>query len=367
MTGQPEPPETAWEAEIARRLEQGDGLEFSAAQFAQGVGTAPGEAVGAFLDGLVQGERAAKIDSYRCPVKDCARTLSPAGAPYHVCPYCGTDYQQEGEEVLVEHFYRLEGDVSRDIRWMVVIHGMNSRAPWQEEFSWQIANRLRYSAPVLIYKYGWATVDVLVSWMHLRLAKRLGQRLRIAVEQAIESRRPERPDIVAHSFGTRLLALILDDPDFTDLSFGRIITAGSIIRPDYDWDSHIAAGRLEAILNHVGAKDMAVPAAQFTIPGTGPSGRAGYTSRATINVQAEGFSHSSFFQPKNLRALIADGGLWHSFLTHPLAHFSPAGGFVPDPEWKAAPWILRAPGRLLLYCLFCLAAPVSWIRRRLDP
>ncbi|MER8583357.1 hypothetical protein NKG95_32550 [Mesorhizobium sp. M1423] len=293
--------------------------------------------------------------------------LSPAGAPYAICPYCHTDYQQEGKEVLVEYFYRLEGQTSRDIRWMIVIHGMNSRAKWQEEFSWEIANRLRYSAPVLIYKYGWATIDVLARWLHRRLAKRLGERIRVAIEQAIERQRPPRPDIIAHSFGTHLLSLILENPDFEDLKFGRIITAGSIVRPDFDWERQIASGRVEAVLNHVAAKDKAVPFSQYVIPGAGPGGRAGYAAKAILNVRNMDFGHSDFFEPDNLRLLIADGGLWHSFLTHPLSHFSPNGAFAPNRAWKPAPLLLRGLARTLGYTLFCLIAPLSWLRRRLDP
>ncbi|TBA29352.1 lipase family protein [Rhizobium ruizarguesonis] len=269
-------------------------------------------------------------------------------------------------DVLNECFYRLVGEDSRDVRWMIVVHGMNSRAQWQEEFSWQIANRLRYSAPVLIYKYGWATIDVLVRWLHRRLAKRLGERIRIAITQALASQRPSKPDIVAHSFGTHLLSLVLDDPEFEDLSFGRIITAGSIVRPDFDWDRLIANGRVEAILNHVGAKDIAVPAAQFTIPGTGPGGRFGYVAKNAINVCEPTFRHSDFFDPANLRAQIADGGLWHSFLTRPLEHFTPEGRFVP-PHWNRAPLAARAAARSVGYAVFVLAAPFSWLRRQMDP
>lgn len=362
-----EAPEQTWEAEIARRLEQGDRLEFTLAQFAQTVGTAvDDEALQTFLDQLVATGAARKVEAYRCPVPICKRVLRPTGAPYTVCPYCFTDYHEEGVEVLVASFYRLVGENSRDVRWMIVVHGMNSRAKWQEEFSWQIANRLRYSAPVLIYKYGWATVDVLVRWLHRRLAKRLGERIRIAITQALASQRPSKPDIIAHSFGTHLLSLVLDDPDFEDLSFGRIITAGSIIRPDFDWDRLIANGRVEAVLNHVGAKDTAVPAAQFAIPGTGPSGRIGYLAKNAINVCEPTFKHSDFFEPENLRAQIADGGLWHSFLTHPLEHFAPERGFVPPP-WKRAPLAVRAATRSLGYALFVLAAPFSWLRRQVDP
>ena len=360
--------EECWNAESARRLEQGDGLEFTLAQFANAVGAPEDEkALKDFLDTIAASPKADKVKAYRCPVCECNRVLSPAGAPYTICPHCHTDYQEEGLELFVEYFYCLKGKTSRDIRWMVVIHGMNSRAKWQEEFCWQIAKRLSHSAPVLIYKYGWATIDVLVRWLHRRLAKRLGERIRIAIDQAIDSHRPARPDVIAHSFGTHLLSLILEDPDFEDLKFGRIITAGSIVRPDFDWKSQIASERIEAVLNHVAAKDMAVPFAQYAIPGAGPGGKVGYTQNAVLNVRNQNFGHSDFFEPDNLRVLIKDGGLWHNFLTHPLAHLQPQGAFALERAWRPAPLVVRGLTRTVGYALFCIAAPFSWIRRQLDP
>jgi hypothetical protein len=76
-----------------------------------------------------------------------------------------------------------------------------------------------------------------VRWLHRKLAKRLGERICIAIAQAKASRRPPRPDIIIHSFGTHLLSMVLTNPDFEDLKFGRVITAASVIRPDFDWDS----------------------------------------------------------------------------------------------------------------------------------
>lgn len=360
-------PEQEWKAEISRRLEQGDGLEFTLAQFASAVGTKfDDEVLQDFLKQAVATGSIKEITAFRCPMTDCKKVLGPAGASYSACPYCLTDYLRNGVEADIEIFYRLLGETSRDIRWMVVVHGMKSRAKWQEEFSWQIANRLRYSAPVLIYKYGWVTIDVLVSWFHRKLAKRFGERMRIAIAQAEASHRPSRPDIIAHSFGTHLLSIVLTDPDFQDLKFGRIITAGSIIRPDFDWDSLIENDRIEAVLNHVGGNDKPVLIAEFAIPGTGPSGRVGYTAKKVINVCEPTFKHSDYFLIENLSAQISEGGLWHNFLTHPLKHFLPEGRFVPA-SWKRAPLIVRSAARSLGYAIFALAAPFSWLRRMLDP
>ncbi len=358
--------EDLFENEIARRLEQGDGLEFTQANFARAVGfpEKDGE-LEAFLVLLVESKRARKIRSAIC--SECDQPMGPADTDYSTCPVCEFDLEGEGLAPDIEVFFRLEGDNSRDIRWMIVIHGMNSRAPWQEEFSWQMANRLKYSAPILIYKYGWATVDVLATFLQRHQAIKLGNRIRIAIEQARESGRHDRPDIIAHSFGTRLFSMILEDPAFEGLSFGRVITAGSIVRPDFDWTSLIKGSRVEAVLNHVAEKDGAVPFAQFAIPGTGPGGRKGYRSSIVLNVKVNRWGHSDFFKLEYMRELIAEGGLWHSFLTHPLADFKPDGHFQPDKPWKPANVIIRGLSRSACYVLLGVAGPFSWLRRKFDP
>lgn len=356
-----------WNAEISRRLEQGNGLEFTRVQFAQAVGVKTNNRdLDDFLETLVSVATANRTQAYRCPL--CSHVFA-LGTPQTItmCPTCHADYQEGGVEVSIEYFYRLKGENSRDIRWVIVIHGMNSRAPWQEEFSWQMANRLRYSAPVLIYKYGWATVDVLMKPLHRRLARQLGERIKIAIEQATDSQRPSSPDIIAHSFGTRLFSLILEDPDLKKLKFGRVITAGSIVRPDFDWSRHVAEGRVEAVLNHVGAKDTAVPFSQYTIPGAGPGGTVGYFSKEVFNVRNDNFGHSDFFMPENLRMLISDDGLWHQFFTYPLSKFAPVGTFKLSGAWHPACPLLLACLRVLLFITFVIVGPFSWLRRKFDP
>lgn len=359
--------EARWKTEISRRLERGNGLEFTLAQFAKTVDVQSNDPIlRKFLEELVSSAQADRIDAYSCPL--CTYVFAPGTSKtITMCPACHVDYQEEGEEVVNECFYKLIGDNSRDIRWIIVIHGMNSRAPWQEEFSWQIASRLRYSAPVLIYKYGWATIDVLIKPIHRKLARQLGESLRIAIEQATDSQRPSRPDIIAHSFGTRLFSLVLEDPNFQNLKFGRVITAGSIVRPDFDWARHVSEGRLEAVLNHVGAKDMAVPCSQYTIPGAGPGGTVGYAAEEVLNVRNDNFGHSDFFVPENIRVLISNDGLWYRFLTYPLSNFAPVGAFKPTRTWAPACWPILACLRVLLGIIFVLMAPLSWLRRKFDP
>ncbi|WP_419963771.1 hypothetical protein [Pantoea vagans] len=322
-----------WVDAVNRKVELGEGLEFSAAQLARQLNEPDIASLTAFLAKLVVLGSATEFMAYTCPMRGCQKTLRSGVDPV-ACPFCRVTFIEEGVTPTTEHFFRLTAESSRDIRWMVVIHGMNSRAPWQEAFSWEIANLLKYSAPVLIYKYGWATYEVLFPGIHRRMAKSLGRRIRIASGRARAANLPDCPDVIAHSFGTRLFSLVLEDPEFADLRFGRVITAGSIIRPDFDWKCHFQDGRVEAVLNHIAAKDGAVPFAVWAIPGTGPSGKVGYMSQQVLNIRNLQYGHSSFFEDQYLPALIGENGLWHSFFTRPLKPLRNDGVFVLKDAWQ---------------------------------
>jgi hypothetical protein len=81
--------------------------------------------------------------------------------------------------------------------------------------------------------------------------------------------------------------------------------------------------------------DRAVPFAQFTIPGTGPGGRHGFTGPAVINVRNGQYGHSTAFTEVELHRNLARGGSWDRFLREPLATFSDPTRFVPK-AWSPA-------------------------------
>src|SRR5437870_7021689 len=77
----------------------------------------------------------------------------------------------------------------------------------------------------------------------------------------------ERPDVIAHSFGTWLLAhAILADKAADPIRVGRVVLTGSIVRPDFNWRSLLDDGRVEAVLCHYGGGDIPVRLAQNSIP-----------------------------------------------------------------------------------------------------
>lgn len=248
------------------------------------------------------------------------------------CPSCGIDLTQPGSAPKPTALYVSQGPSSRSVPWLIAIHGFNTSGPWQEQFGWFIASLYRYPAPVLVYKYGVLRLGVLFRWRHRQLVKRLGSRIQLAVRQASEHGIQEPPDVIAHSFGTQLFRLLLENDEFASLKFGRVITIGSVVRPDFEWSTYIDQGRIEAVLNWCGGLDAAVPAAQFTIPETGPAGRHGFTDTRVTNVLRESFGHSAALNDQNLLEGLRRDGTVERFLR------VPAGRFVDDGKFIAKPW-----------------------------
>jgi hypothetical protein len=126
----------------------------------------------------------------------------------------------------------------------------------------------------------------------------------------------ERPDVIAHSFGTWLLykALVTD----SDLKVGRVILTGSIIPPDFGWKKLIDSGQVQAVLCHHAEKDIVVRLAQYGISESGPSGHRGFNDRESVVHKLEStFGHSDFFSARNLSNVMEN--VWGPFLSCPIS------------------------------------------------
>lgn len=317
----------------------------------------------AALEALMAEGALDRAEKHLCPVSTCGQPVSDGDIEAGRCPHCTTDYRTlEDAEPIVRTVYRHGGPISRDLQWAIVIHGMNTLGPWQEEFSWRLALKLRYSAPVLIYKYGIYRAGVLFRSSHRVAVRRLGARIAGSVALAVASNRKRPPDVVLHSFATLLFAKLLDEPKFKDLRFGRVILAGSIVRPDYVWRRHVDAGRVEAILNHCGSKDRIVDLAAFAIPDAGPSGRVGSSDPTVLSARTEGYDHSTFFQNRGLDESLAPSGLWDRFLRVPVAALEVNRmDLGPAKSWRPLPWGLRRIALpLMLVTAVIAAALITW-------
>lgn len=308
-------------------------------------------------DGWLRRER-----QFLCPNDLCDHEPTDEDIAAGICPHCG---EQIAPATVQQVIYVRDLPPKRPVDWVVVIHGMNTKGAWQEEFSWFLSTTWGHSIPVAIYKYGIIIAGVIMAWRRRALQRRLRAKIAELRRQARVQGYGEKPDVVAHSFGTWLLGHLLEDelePDVDDpLRFGRVILAGCILRPNYDWAAVIEAGLVEQVLNHYATKDPIVPLAHWTIRDSGPSGRRGFDEGVpVINVEAEGLNHSDLF---SVDRCIIDGALrqkcpadgargqrhldhtygryWQPFLTWPEDWLVDLPNKTSQTPWRSAPAPLR--------------------------
>jgi hypothetical protein len=235
---------------------------------------------------------------------------------------------------------------------VVAIHGMNTTGAWQEAFSWKFSTTWGRSVPVAVYKYGFVFVGVLLAWHRRKFQRELRTKLAVLRGEARAQGFFGNPDVIAHSFGTWLFGHLLQDElnrkEADRLQFGRLILAGCILRPDFDWKRIREAHLVEDVLNHYGTADCIVPLAHVTIIESGPSGRRGFDGDQVLNIQAVGFGHSDLFsideRTENGLTFLTNSyqKYWRPFLTLPATELATLPDRIdPQSPWRQFPWPLR--------------------------
>ncbi len=294
-----------------------------------------GEELDAMLGELIALSWLTKRERSICPC--CQQPLEEPLPDDGLCPRCHralVDCDGPATEVIYLH----EAPPPRIVDWVLTLHGMNTLGAWQEKLAWLIARTYGRAIPVAVYKYGVVRPGVLFRWRHRQLRDQVAERLRaLSAEAGAAGYRPQ-PDVIAHSFGTLLLAQALTADE--TLQVGRVILAGSILPPDFEWQPLIDRGQVEAVLNFYGTADFPVAVTHYLIPDSGPAGRRGFDKAGVVNVEAAGFGHSTVFGER-LDSVF--DSTWKPFLQAA----DPDAAEIPhckDPErrWKESLWGLRA-------------------------
>lgn len=280
---------------------------------------------------------------YSCAV--CEKTLSANETQDERCPNCNVDFAEHRFES--EEWFACDRPVGRQVKWMLSLHGMNTLGPWQEDFNWLVSKSYGYSVPVAIYKYGVVRPGAFLKFRQESLKRQVTKQARRLSGEAQGEGFGGKPDVIAHSLSTLLLgrALLAD----SKLKVGRVILLGSILRPDFPWNQLIKDERVEAVLNNYGTKDFWALVAHYFIPNSGPSGRRGFNEECgVINVPAQGYGHSDFFKPENLKK--GFGSLWSKFLSEAHERLDTLPGqVVNETNWRQSSLLFRATiGRHLL-------------------
>lgn len=330
--------------ELSRLAAGGGRLELTRAEL-QGRGNFTVAEIDRFLTELVRTGWLEKRERRVC--RGCNKVVPTPLPGDERCASCGEYFVDCGEPVPEEVFFRLD-PLPRLVDWVLTLHGMNTLGAWQEKLNWLVALTYGRAVPVAVYKYGMVRPGVLFRWRQRQLRLQVAQRIRSLSQQAeIAGYKPE-PDVIAHSFGTWLLAHALEADD--QLRVGRVILTGCILRPDFCWQKLIERKQVEAVLNHYGTADVPVAVTHYFIPDSGPAGRRGFDAPGAINVEETDYGHSTFFDD---HMNLCFQKVWQPYLrTIDLRALRLPGTRTSAEPWKQANWFLRAGlGRAVLLAL----------------
>ncbi len=283
-----------------------------------------------------------------CSGVDCGIQLSNESVGQGTCQTCGVNLEESPPREQTR--YLLERPRARDIGWVVAIHGIRTRGLWQEQLQWLIDRQFLRTVPFKNWKYGNISVRAMIPRLQRRFTHRFLSETGNCADQlhgVLRDGPAPPPDVIAHSFGTWVVAHALQDDQ--TLRLGRLVLIGSIVRPDWPWADMIDRGQIAGVLNYCGRRDLPVRLTQHVIPDSGPSGVLGFVqgSPRVVNVIDPNGNHSSVFKGAHLEAAFED--VWRPFLTARAENIDmTAHESVTGRPWSQAPLLCRAPALPLL-------------------
>jgi pimeloyl-ACP methyl ester carboxylesterase len=176
---------------------------------------------------------------------------------------------------------------------VVLLHGMNTHAEWQEALAEPIRNE-----PALIPKViGYGNFNPIKFWIPLLF--RPGRVKKVLTDlEGIRARHPHAHiSIVAHSFGTYIVSKILGRA--SKLRLHRILLCGSIIDTDYNWAA-VSQQFTEPVINDIGRRDMWPSRAKSSTWGFGDSGVIGFQN-SLVRDRHFLYEHSGFLNVKHMQ------------------------------------------------------------------
>jgi pimeloyl-ACP methyl ester carboxylesterase len=174
-------------------------------------------------------------------------------------------------------------------RCVMSIHGIRTRGVWQKDLAPKLARN-----GFVPYALDYGEFSALKLLLGSARASKL-EWLRTEYERVTAEAQVTRPSIIAHSFGTYLVADLLRK--YPELVFDKIILAGSIVDCSFDWGSLIDTGQVNLVRNDYGSLDRWPRIAGWCIPRSGASGTRGFTTAhpALIQKQFPHHGHSDYF------------------------------------------------------------------------
>jgi hypothetical protein len=320
---------------LERRFKDGP-FEIRASQLAAEAHSKPDVATN-LLGKLVTGKFLSAEQRWVCPCAD-GKSLTAVEAKQQSCAHCDQAFEDRGGEPEEQTWFVRHATRTRDVPWVLALHGMNTLGPWQEQLNWLVARTYGRSVPVAIYKYGVVRPGAVLKFRIRELRDGLIVRIRALSDETKAAGFGGKPDVIAHSLGTLLLGQALQTD--SKLEVGRMILTGCILPPDFDWQSLIDRGQVEAVLCHAATGDGWARIAPYLIPGSGPAGVRGFNDRKLAHWVIQGGAHSYVFEKDQLPKCFEE--VWQPFLTQARGEFVSKLDGLPEPPWKPPLWLFRA-------------------------
>jgi pimeloyl-ACP methyl ester carboxylesterase len=175
---------------------------------------------------------------------------------------------------------------------VVLLHGMNTNAEWQEA----IAESMRNSPELEPTVVGYGNFNPLKFFVPYIF--RRGRIKKVLTDlRGIRARNPDADiSIVAHSFGTYIVAKILAAN--SDVKLHRILLCGAIVDTDYDW-SAVSERFSEPVVNDIGRRDIYPSLAKSWSWGLGNSGCIGFQN-SLVRDRHFMYGHSGFLNVRHM-------------------------------------------------------------------
>jgi hypothetical protein len=184
---------------------------------------------------------------------------------------------------------------------VITVHGIRTYGDWQDRLE-RLIKTVDPHSHVYNYRYNYFSVVRFIvplsRWVETRrFRKRLLDTLR---------RHPadSRLDIVAHSFGTHLVAWgLFGIPASVRPHVDTILFAGSVLRPDFPRNDLMEPGQVRRVINECGIYDKVLVVNQASVFFTGMAGRVGFVGGMFDRFlnRYHRFGHSGCFQRRRPR------------------------------------------------------------------
>lgn len=239
-----------------------------------------------------------------------------------------------------------------------LIHGIRTRAEWAERAA-SVLQASDLSIRAVPLRYGFFDgIRFLLPWSRTR-SRPTNRIIRLLRDEF--ARKPDHVSVIAHSFGTYILARILQST--SDIRFHRIILCGSIIPDEFPWEDF--SHRLDSdannewhAVNDCGMRDIWPVLAASATWGYGSSGRFGF-GHGRVKDRFFSIGHGDFFSDEHVRTN------WLSYLS---------AGTVVDgvlerpttPWWVSLLTVVKVRYLLALIVVLAMAAfilAMAWLVR----